>query len=116
MGFSSENDVLTVTAFLNTGGQRVESRCGFQMSTMRWLSLFPCAMGETSVCIIFYLLSRYMRPVGPWQRLRHCRSGGGGFFTYPFFHDRSLTEPGPRLSFPPFETVCCGQIEFFTKN
>ena len=34
------------------------------------------------VCIIFYLLSRYTRPVGPWQRLRRCCSNGG-FFTYP---------------------------------
>ena len=42
-------------------------------------------LDRDTVCVIFDLLSRYMRSVGPWQRLRRCSSNGGGFFTYPFF-------------------------------
>ena len=32
------------------------------------------------MCVIFYLISRYMRPTGPWQRLRRYLSNGGGFY------------------------------------
>ena len=36
------------------------------------------------VCDLVFL-SRYMRPEGPWQRLRRCLSNGGGCFYIPFF-------------------------------
>ena len=36
------------------------------------------------MCVILYLLSRYMRPEGPWQRLRRCLSNGGGCLYSPF--------------------------------
>ena len=45
---------------------------------------------DTRVCVILYFLSLYMRPEGPWQRLRRYRSSGGGLFYLPL----SLA-PGP---------------------
>ena len=35
----------------------------------RWKSI---TVGISTGSVILYLLSRYMRPEGPWQRLRHC--------------------------------------------
>ena len=37
---------------------------------------WPCPASRrtyaaSSVCVIFFLISRYMQPEGPWQRLRH---------------------------------------------
>ena len=32
----------------------------------------------TGMCVIFYFVSRYMRPEGPWQRLRRSGNNGGG--------------------------------------
>ena len=40
---------------------------------------FGWRTGLNSPCVILYLLSRYRRPERPWQRLRRCRSNGGGF-------------------------------------
>ena len=39
------------------------------------------------------MLSRYMQPVGPLQRLPRCRCHGGSIFAYPFFQDCSTAEP-----------------------
>ena len=44
------------------------------------------------VSVILYLISRYMRPEGPWQQLRRCRSNGDGCFIYHF--------PGARPAWP----------------
>ena len=32
------------------------------------------------VCVIFYFVSRYLRPKGPWQRSRRCLGSNGGLF------------------------------------
>ena len=48
---------------------------------------------DVRACVILYLLSRYMRPEGPWQRLRCCRSNGSGLSIYPVFPGRNPTEP-----------------------
>ena len=40
--------------------------------------------GISASGVIFYLISRYMRPEGPWQRLRRCRSNGGGLLHIHF--------------------------------
>ena len=45
------------------------------------------------VCNLVFL-SRYMRPEGPWQRLRRCpRAVGSSYFTYNLF-------PGTRPALP----------------
>ena len=37
---------------------------------------FELVHSDVCVCVILYLISRYMRPEGPWQRLRRCLSSG----------------------------------------
>ena len=57
--------------------------------------------------VIFYLISRYMQPKGPWQRQSRCRSNGVGLFTciYPFF-------PGPGQQNQSQQEVCLSVIGY----
>ena len=68
------------------GGVRAAAGIGEQMGQTR------VAIG-LSVCVIFYLVSGYMRPEGPWQRLRCCRSSSG-----ELFYDNRF--PGTRPALP----------------
>ena len=47
-----------------------------------WLNIISAVSAKLSptVCVIFYLLYRYMRPEGPWQRLAAALADSGGKF------------------------------------
>ena len=51
-------------------------------------------------CDIFCLISRYMRPEGPWQRLRRCLSNGSeNFYMTMFLSQTDIVGP-PLLLLP----------------
>ena len=59
-----------------------------------WLNIISAVSAKLSstVCVIFYLLYRYMRPEGPWQRLTAALTDSSGKFYIPI--------SWPRTEFP----------------
>ena len=74
-------------------GVLMRAWCGWMNSAGKEIIILtgPQSILSKHVCVILYLLSRYMRPEGPWQRLRRCQSNGGGSIYISTF---SLA-PGP---------------------
>ena len=64
--------------------------------------------------VVFYLVSRHMRPEGPWQRLRSCQSDGGGLFTYILFLSQTNITGPSRGSPVSSQPVCACVINYLS--
>ena len=63
----------------------------------------------TFVCFLLFL-TRYMRPEGPWHRLRCYRGNGGGFCKYTLIPSPADLVPGPGQRFAVAAIKVCTRL------